>query len=66
MNIRQLQCHLRKKIEQTIFKSINNITFAVPNGRMAEWLNAPVLKTGVPERVSGVRIPILPQKAVAD
>ena len=27
---------------------------------MAEWLMAPVLKTGVPERVSGVRIPPLP------
>ena len=30
------------------------------NGRVAEWLMAPVLKTGVPERVSGVRIPSLP------
>ena len=29
-------------------------------GRVAEWLMAPVLKTGVPERVSGVRIPPLP------
>src|ERR1035441_8353221 len=28
--------------------------------RVAEWLMAPVLKTGVPERVSGVRIPPLP------
>ena len=27
---------------------------------MAEWLNAPVLKTGVLERVSGVRIPLSP------
>jgi hypothetical protein len=27
---------------------------------VAEWLMAPVLKTGVPERVSGVRIPPLP------
>ena len=30
------------------------------DGRVAEWLMAPVLKTGVPERVSGVRIPPLP------
>ena len=30
------------------------------SGRVAEWLMAPVLKTGVPERVSGVRIPPLP------
>ncbi len=30
------------------------------NGRVAERLMAPVLKTGVPERVSGVRIPPLP------
>ena len=29
-------------------------------GRVAEWLMAPVLKTGVPGRVSGVRIPPLP------
>jgi hypothetical protein len=29
---------------------------------MAEWLNAPVLKTGVLLKVPGVRIPILPQK----
>jgi hypothetical protein len=28
-------------------------------GRVAEWLKAPVLKTGVLERVSGVRIPPL-------
>src|SRR6185437_7299002 len=30
------------------------------SGRVAEWLMAPVLKTGIPERVSGVRIPPLP------
>ena len=29
-------------------------------GRVAEWLMAPVLKTGIPETVSGVRIPPLP------
>src|SRR6185312_14611722 len=29
-------------------------------GRVAEWLMAPVLNSGVPERVSGVRIPPLP------
>ena len=27
---------------------------------MAEWLKAPVLKTGNTERYSGVRIPLLP------
>jgi hypothetical protein len=32
---------------------------------MAEWFNAPVLKTDVPVRVPGVRIPILPQKKKA-
>jgi hypothetical protein len=30
------------------------------NGEVAEWLMAPVLKTGIPERVSGVRIPPSP------
>ena len=29
-------------------------------GEMAEWLMAPVLKTGIPEKVSGVRIPLSP------
>ena len=29
-------------------------------GEVAEWLMAPVLKTGVPERVPGVRIPPSP------
>ena len=29
-------------------------------GEMAERLMAPVLKTGIPERVSGVRIPLTP------
>src|SRR5688572_8417425 len=31
-----------------------------PDGGMAEWLMAAVLKTAVPERVSGVRIPLPP------
>src|ERR1700712_1875308 len=35
-------------------------TIRLQEGRVAEWLMAPVLKTGVPERVSGVRIPPLP------
>jgi hypothetical protein len=30
------------------------------SGEVAEWLMAPVLKTGVPERVPGVRIPPSP------
>ena len=30
------------------------------DGEVAEWLMAPVLKTGVPERVPGVRIPPSP------
>ena len=29
-------------------------------GELAEWLMAPVLKTGIPGRVSGVRIPHSP------
>src|SRR5437588_6651674 len=29
-------------------------------GEVAEWLKASVLKTGIPERVSGVRIPPSP------
>ena len=29
---------------------------SVPPGEVAEWLNAPVSKTGLPERVAGVRI----------
>src|SRR6202034_1218567 len=32
----------------------------VCRGEVAEWLMAPVLKTGVPERVPGVRIPPSP------
>jgi len=31
-------------------------------GGVAEWLNAPVLKTGISERVSRVRIPPPPHK----
>jgi hypothetical protein len=30
------------------------------HGELAEWLMAPVLKTGIPEKVSGVRIPRSP------
>jgi hypothetical protein len=30
---------------------------------VAEWLMAPVLKTGIPERVSGVRIPPSPPES---
>src|SRR5436305_15102307 len=33
-------------------------------GEVAEWLMAPVLKTGVPERVPGVRIPPSPPESV--
>lgn len=32
------------------------------SGEMAEWLIAAVLKTAVPERVPGVRIPVSPQE----
>jgi hypothetical protein len=32
---------------------------------VAEWLMAPVLKTGVPERVPGVRIPPSPPRSLA-
>ncbi len=42
---------------------VNTIYLAIrrfKHGEMAEWLNAPVLKTGVLERVSGVRIPLSP------
>ncbi len=31
-------------------------------GGVAEWLNAPVLKTGMSETASGVQIPPPPQK----
>ena len=31
-----------------------------PSGRVAEWLNAPVLKTGIGGSLSGVRIPPRP------
>src|SRR5580704_6753432 len=34
--------------------------FKIRCGELAEWLMAPVLKTGIPERVSGVRIPHSP------
>src|SRR5208282_4260832 len=33
-------------------------------GEVAEWLMAPVLKTGLPERVSGVRIPPSPPRSL--
>jgi hypothetical protein len=33
---------------------------------VAEWLMAPVLKTGIPERVSGVRIPPSPPLRIAN
>ncbi len=33
-------------------------------GEVAEWLMAPVLKTGIPERVSGVRIPHSPPRSL--
>jgi hypothetical protein len=37
-----------------------NCSKTVVAGEVAEWLMAPVLKTGIPERVSGVRIPPSP------
>jgi hypothetical protein len=37
---------------------------AVVFGEVAEWLMAPVLKTGIPERVSGVRIPPSPPRSL--
>src|SRR5689334_8611415 len=46
--------------------------FPPDSGEVAEWLNAPVSKTGLPARVAGVRIspspyppnrPLLPQRA---
>ena len=38
----------------------SNSVVEVTVGEVAEWLMAPVLKTGIPERVSGVRIPPSP------
>jgi hypothetical protein len=35
-----------------------------PDGRVAEWSKAPVLKTGRPARVSWVRIPPLPPHVI--
>ena len=32
----------------------------VKNGKVAEWSNAPVLKTGVVERLPRVRLPLFP------
>src|SRR6202167_3071010 len=43
-----------------------NHRWPADRGEVAEWLMAPVLKTGVPERVSGVRIPPLPPLHGAD
>src|SRR3954470_5149804 len=42
-----------------------NLAFAIDYvyGELAEWLMAPVLKTGIPGRVSGVRIPHSPPLA---
>jgi hypothetical protein len=36
------------------------------SGEVAEWLMAPVLKTGIPEKVSGVRIPPSPPDFVTE
>ena len=38
----------------------NNFNRITANGGMREWLKRAVLKTAVPERVSGVRIPLPP------
>jgi hypothetical protein len=38
------------------------IFVTISGGEMAEWLNAPVLKTGMSERASRVRIPLSPQE----
>src|ERR1035437_6912741 len=40
--------------------STYNKDSSTSRGELAEWLMAPVLKTGKPERVSGVRIPRSP------
>src|SRR5580700_10219539 len=42
--------------DPSVIRAISLIRF----GEVAEWLMAPVLKTGIPERVSGVRIPSSP------
>ena len=41
-------------------KRDSGIVLIMNLGEVAEWLMAPVLKTGIPERVSGVRIPPSP------
>src|ERR1700733_14041925 len=46
---------------KVLFRRLNLCYVSVrSNGEVAEWLMAPVLKTGIPERVSGVRIPPSP------
>jgi hypothetical protein len=49
-----------------VFCAIGSSVLNFRQGRVAEWLMAPVLKTGVPERVSGVRIPPLPPFCLRD
>jgi hypothetical protein len=42
------------------FRPCDKLSWNLPYGEVAERLMAPVLKTGIPERVSGVRIPPSP------
>jgi hypothetical protein len=51
--------HPRRFCRQTPISKYNQNSPA-PCGELAEWLMAPVLKTGILERVSGVRIPRSP------
>ena len=55
---RALQCCLGGAVQRFVAGCDNDETTAC--GGMAEWLMAAVLKTAVPERVSGVRIPLPP------
>jgi hypothetical protein len=51
---------LRKYLPMSGAKTDNCSKTVVVSGEVAEWLKAPVLKTGIRETVSGVRIPPSP------
>jgi hypothetical protein len=48
------------KTKKYLPRATDETAYCSSSGEVAEWLMAPVLKTGIPERVSGVRIPPSP------
>src|SRR4029077_9552576 len=53
-------CNRLKNESVRMDAHIGECSKTIVAGELAEWLMAPVLKTGIPGRVSGVRIPHSP------